>query len=478
MRVTLWVIAAVGLLLGAAGAAAEEVAGLPVHIQRFDPTAIRLWVGDSISSTATVAIATKKGILVIDTTGHPRVDRELRRIIASELGRSDFEYLVNTHEHSDHTGGNAVYSDCTIIGHELVAAGMATQEAERPRFIEWGTTRIADLQRDLSEQPADTPAAKRLHEQLTLAQLNLEANQSEEKRIPPTKTFSDHLKLNLGDTTVEMYWIGGMHSASDIAVFVPEHGLLMTGDTMADVWLTDTPGCLASFGARSGIRHDFPRWLANWNILLGKRASIKTFVPGHWNGELSLAGVEARVGYVETLWQGINQAVATGKSLADLQAEYRLDARFPALTDSPGFSRSNNYMTILEMWSTVTKQESAADQLYALIDSGAPESAIRDVLAARDVKPAKYYFLEDQINYSGYRFLQENKDAQAVSMFRINVELYPGSWNVYDSLGEALLKTGDVDGAAAMYERSLELKPDSQSGKDALARIRAQRTGS
>ena len=57
----------------------------------------------------------------------------------------------------------------------------------------------------------------------------------------------------------------------------------------------------------------------------------------------------------------------------------------------------------------MTKQQSAADRLYALIDEGADESAIRQVLAERGAKPAKYYFVEGEINGSGYRFLQENK---------------------------------------------------------------------
>jgi len=314
-----------------------------------------------------------------------------------------------------------------------------------------------------------------LREELVLDRLNLEVQQSAPKPCPPTKTFADRMKLNLGDTRFEMYWIGGMHSASDIAVFVPEHGLLLTGDTMADVWLTDTPGCLASFMARPGVAHDFPRWLENWSILLQKKDAIKTLVPGHWNGELSFAGAEARVNYVNALWQGVNQGVTAGKSLADLQTEYRLNTRFPALAESPGFSRTNNYTTILEMWSAVTKQESAADRLYTLIDTGADDSAVRQVVATRDTKPAQYYFMEDQINFSGYRFLQENKVEKALAMFRLNVELFPSSWNVYDSLGEALLRAGDTDAAVKMYEKSVELNPDSKSGKDALARIRAER---
>jgi len=68
-----------------------------------------------------------------------------------------------------------------------------------------------------------------------------------------------------------------------IAIFVPEQGLLLTGDTMADNWLNEAPGCLASFTARSGIAHNFPQWLANWDLILAQKDRIKLLVPGHWN---------------------------------------------------------------------------------------------------------------------------------------------------------------------------------------------------
>jgi len=98
---------------------------------------------------------------------------------------------------------------------------------------------------------------------------------------------------------------------------------------MADTWLTDTPGCLASFSVRPGVPHDFPLLLANWDRLLAQRDQIQRLLPGHWNGELSIAGAEARVEYVRTLWQGLSAAEAEGKNLEAVQEEYQLATRFP-----------------------------------------------------------------------------------------------------------------------------------------------------
>jgi len=65
---------------------------------------------------------------------------------------------------------------------------------------------------------------------------------------------------------------------------------------------------------------------------------------------------------------------------------------------------------------------------------------------------------EEQINDTGYialRFLK--KPALAVWVFRKNVELYPESANVYDSLGDGLLEAGDTTEAKAQFKRAVEV---------------------
>ena len=203
--------AALLMVLVTGSAVAETVAGLPVHIQKFESGAIRVWIGDHVSSTAIVAIPTEKGLVIIDTTGNPKVDRELRSIIAREMGRDDFITLINTHEHRDHTGGNAVYADCTIVGHEKVAAGMAMSLENKQRMITWLTTRIPELETEIANATEETSETDRLKEQLILYRLDLEVAQSGGELVPPTKTFSDQMVLDFGDTHFEMYFIGGMH---------------------------------------------------------------------------------------------------------------------------------------------------------------------------------------------------------------------------------------------------------------------------
>ena len=65
------------------------------------------------------------------------------------------------------------------------------------------------------------------------------------------------MTVDMGDTTFDISYNGGMHTASDAAILIRESGLLLTGDTMADCRLSDTPGSLASLSVLPGIVLDF-----------------------------------------------------------------------------------------------------------------------------------------------------------------------------------------------------------------------------
>ena len=59
----------------------------------------------------------------------------------------------------------------------------------------------------------------------------------------------------------------------------------------------------------------------------------------------------------------------------------------------------------------------------------------------------------------------------ALALFKMNVEMYPYSSNVYDSYGEALLKNGQQDLAIENYKKSVELNPANKGGIQALEKM-------
>jgi tetratricopeptide (TPR) repeat protein len=84
---------------------------------------------------------------------------------------------------------------------------------------------------------------------------------------------------------------------------------------------------------------------------------------------------------------------------------------------------------------------------------------------------AEAYFDENEFNAVGYRFLGQGKVDDAIAVFELNVERYPDSWNVYDSLGEAHAAKEETERAIELYRRSLELNPDNTNGIEAIRRL-------
>jgi acetyl esterase/lipase len=72
-------------------------------------------------------------------------------------------------------------------------------------------------------------------------------------------------------------------------------------------------------------------------------------------------------------------------------------------------------------------------------------------------------FSEAGMNTLGYKFVREKRVPEAIEIFRLNVEAYPQSANVYDSLAEAYMIDGQKKIAAEYYRKALTILPNNES---------------
>jgi peroxiredoxin len=86
---------------------------------------------------------------------------------------------------------------------------------------------------------------------------------------------------------------------------------------------------------------------------------------------------------------------------------------------------------------------------------------------------SRYFPDEGQLNNLGYHYLQHNQVPEALAVLGWNVQLSPQSANVYDSLGEAEVKSGDAAGAIRDYAKSFELDPKNSNAEVMLAELRS-----
>lgn len=112
------------LLLPMVGFAQRDWATIEIEVTELAPGIHRLFVGNSVSVLVSQG---EDGLFVVDAAYEQSTDRLMEEI--RKLSSDSIEYLVNTHIHSDHTGGNKVLGrNATIIAHSSVRDYLSTEQ--------------------------------------------------------------------------------------------------------------------------------------------------------------------------------------------------------------------------------------------------------------------------------------------------------------------------------------------------------------
>jgi glyoxylase-like metal-dependent hydrolase (beta-lactamase superfamily II) len=183
------------------------------------------------------------GLVVVDThsstTAAHQVVEDVRRLGAGKVTR-----IVNTHEHFDHTFGNAglraAYGGVPIHATEMAAARtIASGERAQARY---------------GADPSDPRAEEILATEI----------------VPADVTFASVAALDLGDRLVELAHPGRGHTGGDLVVRVPDADVVLAGDLLEE---SGPP----VFGDDC-----FPlEWATTIDVVLGMLTSGSVVVPGH-----------------------------------------------------------------------------------------------------------------------------------------------------------------------------------------------------
>jgi cyclase len=170
-------------------------------------------------------------VVAIDATSTERRTRALLDAIR-DITPTPVRTLVNTHHHGDHTNGNCLFADATVIGHRLCREGVRAQVIGGLDAVfgsvDWG--------------------------ELTIR--------------PPEVVFDEQLTLYVGDVRVELHHLGTpAHTTNDVVAWLPDKRVLFTGDL---VFNGGTPFML--MGSVEGFLEALPRL---------REFDAATLVPGH-----------------------------------------------------------------------------------------------------------------------------------------------------------------------------------------------------
>ncbi|HEY2120347.1 MAG TPA: serine hydrolase [Candidatus Acidoferrum sp.] len=115
-----------------------------------------------------------------------------------------------------------------------------------------------------------------------------------------------------------------------------------------------------------------------------------------------------------------------------------------------------------------TPKRTLRHDLGETIAKNGVEAAIAQYRELKRANSPNYTFDENALNGLGYTLLGKDRTADAIVIFKLNVEEYPKSGNVYDSLAEAYAKNGQKQLAIENYRKSVELDPKNQNAIDRI----------
>ena len=387
--------------------------------------------------------------------------------IAREFGQRNIAYVVNHHHHWGHSWGNVAFPEALVIGHEdSVAVMEATAPFVEPRLARFRAQR-EEAQAELAEVDAGSSEAAGARQRIEQAEWILTGLTEPGFEVrTPDLTFSQRLDLDLGNVTLEFHHLGRGHSATDTVVFLPEEQVLLLG---CFFFLVDD---LPVFGFHPQL--DVDQWLEVFGTILDGDAPVATVIPGQqdfWSPEELIVWRD----YIAELWRDVQDLEAEGVTLEVAGERLPMSPAAAALVkDMVDEERLQTYhrANVERFWRQL--KENGAVLVAETLDEAGLEAALDLYGELRRQPEGEVYFSENEFNALGYRLLGEQRFEEAIAIFALNVEAYPDSWNVYDSLGEAYAATGETGRAIELYSRSVELNPDNSNGIAAIERLQSQ----
>jgi cyclase len=225
----------------------------------------------------------RKGVTSVDACATERRTRDYLEAIRRVSDRS-VRTLINTHHHGDHTFGNYLFADATIVAHEqcrteLLAGGLPDYHGVW-NDVEWGALELA----------------------------------------PPFLTYEESVTVWVDDLACEVRHVGSAaHTTNDSIVWLPERSVLFCGDLLFN---GGTPFVLmGSVAGAIDVLETVVRPLG-----------AETIVPGH--GPVAGPGlVDDVVAYLRFVLDTAERGLAAG--LSPLAAARETDlGDFTALGDS------------------------------------------------------------------------------------------------------------------------------------------------
>jgi cyclase len=248
-------------------------------------------------------------VLVVDSEYEdiaPGIVAQIKKVTDKPI-----KYLINTHHHGDHVGGNGVFRPfALIVAHDNVRRHMLASPAD---ILSEYPARLEE-----ARKAGRTEAARYFAEQIEWAK------KAKIEQIPaPVMTFDSELRVYIGGETIQVWHLPPAHTDGDSVVYFEKANVLHMGDDFFDkiIPFIDT----GHGGSPKG-------YVVAIDKVIARVPADVTIIPGH--GEVSdLAGLRLLRQYIVDVVSVAQKAKAEGKSKDDFLRAVDL----PAYKDWSGY---------------------------------------------------------------------------------------------------------------------------------------------
>lgn len=271
------------------------------------------WPNDIINS---IAVKTSKGTVLIDTQNSPANANLIKSSVIEKFGDTGFAYIINTHGHSCHSGGNCVFDQDNIVAQSNSAGEIKDyDDIFLGQTVEFLRKKIYHKSSILDTVTITGALSDSINEAIDLYRFYEDDLINNYKARYPNITFEDTLTLFAGNKTILLYYMGKGHGDADVAVYIKEDKVLCTGNLfhLGSFEVEEMPSFYLN------RENDIDHWINTLSTILSDNQNIEDVISTHGKKSFKQKNIEFINEYCKAVKQSVKNAKASNASIESVQ---------------------------------------------------------------------------------------------------------------------------------------------------------------
>lgn len=401
------------VLLSVAVVAAQETP--TIKVAQLTDQIYQLTTDQGDYTTNVLACVGDDGVLLVDTDAEETAE-ELKKVV-DLFGKGTPKYIINTHRHVEHVGGNAIFGTApVVIAHELVRT---KYKSGAYLFYEFPEETYPDI------------------------------------------TLTDSLYLYFNGEKIRIIALPGSHDDNEIIVHFTKAKVVHLSSLVNGL-------NFPSIDADGNVLM-FPEVVARAIELLPEDVII---VSGH-NQNCTWQDLNTYHDMLMQTTEIVRNGLAAGKTVAALQEEKVLDG-YEAFAGS--YVSPETWIEYLAkgIEGKKEKKKKIFEPLYYALKEGGGEAAVERYFELKNEHTDEYEFKGVHLLIIGERLLAREKLPEAIQILELSLQEFPEDQYAYYTsytLSSAYQKQGNKERAIQYCKKALELNPEFQAAAELLKEL-------